>query len=109
MSRKAKPITQAYREILDSQEVRLELVTGDGEVQKIEIRSENKLAYGVAAAVIINALKGDIASVKEITDRVQGKAEQSVNLSGAIATHVWNDKAEDPEDFLSRALSEKQQ
>ena len=108
MSRKAKPITQAYREILDSQEVRLELVTGDGEVRKIEIRSQNKLSYGVAAAVIINALKGDIASVKELTDRVQGKAEQSVNLSGAVATHVWNDNTEDPEDFLSRALSEKQ-
>lgn len=40
----------------------------------------------IALKVVNKALEGDMAAIKEIGDRLDGKAAQSIDLSGSIET-----------------------
>jgi hypothetical protein len=42
----------------------------------------------VASALVNKAAEGDVQAIKEINDRVDGKAPQSVDLTGEIAATV---------------------
>lgn len=47
--------------------------------QQIE---ERKLWPQLADALLAKALEGDVAAIKEVGDRVEGKVAQSVNVGG---------------------------
>lgn len=60
-------------------------------LDNIEIWEEGQLVDGWDAMSIIlikKALEGDIASIKEVLDRMEGKATQSVELGGQVNVNI---------------------
>ncbi len=73
---KTKLITQAYRELLE----------------QLDPKERKTLAQKLARKAVQQALKGNLAALKEITDRTEGKSVQPLSHSGLgsepIAFHV---------------------
>ena len=70
---KSKLVTQAYQELLE----------------KVDSESGKTVAQIIAEKVVIEAQDNNLAAVKEITDRTEGKAAQQVQLSGDINATVY--------------------
>ena len=74
---KTKLITQAYRELLE----------------QLDPEEKKTLAQILARNAVKHARKGNLAALKEITDRTEGKAVQPLSHSGLgsepIAFHVF--------------------
>ncbi len=64
---KSKLVTQAYQELLE----------------EVDRKSGKTFAQIIAEKVIREALNNNLAAVKEITDRTEGKAAQAVVVGGA--------------------------
>jgi hypothetical protein len=66
---------------------------------------EKTLAYGVADALIKQALNGDVSAIKEVFDRTEGKVSQKIDAS--IDVFDWQTAIRDfgilPEDILNEA------
>lgn len=56
-----------------------EAIVDDQGVSKPKLRA-------VAEMLVTKALEGDMAAIKEVADRLDGKAAQAVELSGSIET-----------------------
>ncbi len=73
---KTKLLTQAYRELLE----------------QVDPKERKTLAQKLARKAVQQALKGNLAALKEITDRTEGKSVQPLSHSGLgsepIAFHV---------------------
>ena len=80
---KAKLITQAYRELLE----------------ELDPKERKTLAQQIARKVIDQALKGNLAAVKEVADRTEGKSVQPLSHSGLgsepIAFNVFRGRKRD--------------
>ncbi len=63
---KTKLITQAYRELLE----------------QLDPKERKTLAQRLARKAVQQALKGNLAALKEITDRTEGKSVQPLSHSG---------------------------
>jgi len=75
-------ISDAYRELLKGQNIHVEW-TVNGKKKHLHLESDKNLAYGLASATMMEALKGNIRAMQEIADRVQGKAKQSIDIGGS--------------------------
>ena len=73
---KSKQITQAYQELLET----------------VDRKSGKTLAQIIAENIVKEALNNNLAAVKEITDRTEGKAAQAVvvgGVGGGIRINLW--------------------
>ena len=80
---KTKLLTQAYRELLE----------------QVDPKERKTLAEILARKAVQQALKGNLAALKEITDRTEGKSVQPLSHSGLgsepIAFHVFRGRKRD--------------
>lgn len=74
-----KPLTDELKRRL---RIRLAATTA----KRLGLRTSATVAEGVAASLIAAALAGNVAAFKEIADRLQGRAVQSVQFDGEIRT-----------------------
>jgi hypothetical protein len=80
---KSKLLTQAYRELLE----------------QVDPKERKTLAEILARKAVQQALKGNLAALKEITDRTEGKSVQPLSHSGLgsepIAFNVFRGRERD--------------
>ena len=68
--------TDSLRKVLEAHEMKVSLVVNDNR-KVIDVKCEGKSFYdGIAAVHVMEALKGNLQAIKDISDRVDGKAIQ---------------------------------
>jgi len=65
-----------YNLILDSQKVKMEVLSKSGDVETIELTEKNTIRYGIGIALSREALKGNVNAARELADRTAGKPKQ---------------------------------
>ena len=53
--------------------------TINGKVKTLHLQSTKNMHYGMAAALIMESLKGNVNAVRELVNRVEGRAIQTIN------------------------------
>ncbi len=74
-----------YNEILDSKDINLEITKIDDKgtkTKKINLTSKTTMRYALGVALLKEGLKGNVAAVKELSDRTAGKPPQSIAIKG---------------------------
>jgi hypothetical protein len=84
--------SDTLRSLLEGQNINVTW-TVNGKSKSLIVSATQNMYYGVAASQIMEALKGNVAAQKEIVDRIQGKAPQTLTVKEDI---------EDLDDKLSR-------
>ena len=65
--------TDSLRKVLEAQEMKVSLVVNDNR-KVIDVKCEGKSFYdGIAVVHVMEALKGNLQAIKDISDRVDGK------------------------------------
>ena len=82
-----KAFGETLRELMKAQNIEVQW-TVNGKTKKLSVQSSQDMHYGVAAVCIMEALKGNVAAVKEIANRCDGKAVQQIDHN--IEQHVVN-------------------
>ena len=81
----SKIMSKSLREILNSDEVKLEMThttpSGRKKVQKYDLKVDKNITYALSAALIREALKGNVTATREIIDRVEGKPIQAIDYT----------------------------
>jgi len=57
---------------------------GNKKTKRLNLESSEKTNYGIAAALIVEAVKGNVQAAKELIDRVEGRPKQAVEMSGGL-------------------------
>lgn len=88
------PVSDILRELGEMQDLNLVMTYKDKEGNdkelKIDLTATNgSLNYAVGAVLFNRAIKGDMAAIKELLDRQEGKAKQSIEH-----THVEPERTE---------------
>jgi hypothetical protein len=78
--RKENTYSDTVRALLEATEIDVTFTTADGKTQHRRVTSSKNLYYGIAAAQIMEAMKGDTTAARELIDRVQGKPLASVDV-----------------------------
>ena len=79
--KKGMAISDAMRDILAGCEMSVTLRQPRKKAITYEVTTDKNFAYAVGAAAIYRAIKGDVFAIKEVCDRVQGKAHQSIGIA----------------------------
>lgn len=63
------------------------------EITIVEAGNKRKMKANeaIALTLIKEALNGNIQAIKEIFDRTEGKARQSVSIEGEVKQIIWNE------------------
>jgi len=78
--KKENTYSDTLRSLLEGQDINVTW-TVNGKAKSLLVSSTQNMYYGVAASQIMEALKGNVAAQKEIVDRIQGRAQQNINIS----------------------------
>lgn len=80
--RKGKSTTEYLRELGESKfiEFQVTITKNDGnpETTSIRVESQSEINQLLASRLIADAIKGDHKAIKEILDRTEGRAKQSI-------------------------------
>lgn len=83
--KKSETYSDTLREILEAKKINVTYsITGSkGTVRKkiVKVSSNKNMYFGVAAAMIREALKGNVAASREIVDRIQGRSKQTLHIT----------------------------
>ena len=79
--KKENTYSDTLRDLLAGQDISVTW-TVNGKKKSLKVSSDKNLYYGVASSQIMEALKGNVQAQREIVDRIQGKAPQSIALGG---------------------------
>jgi len=78
--KKSETYSDTLRELLSGQNIEVTW-TINGKEKKLKVSSDKNIYYGIASSQIMEALKGSVQAQKEIVDRIQGKAQQNINMN----------------------------
>ena len=86
--RPSGPISQLLREYGDAYDLSVVITkTKDGEItaQTLQLSTDKQATINqvIAVQLLHMALKGDIRAIREVIDRTEGKAKQSIELGGS--------------------------
>lgn len=102
---KSETYSDTLRSILEAKSINIKYTytdkNGDTQIEHVAVTSDNNMYYGVAAALIREALAGSVQAQKEIADRVQGKAPQTLNVTEKVEN--LDDKLRGAADLLDEA------
>lgn len=79
--KKENTYSDTLRKLLSGKKIKV-VWEVDGKEESLDIKSNKNMYYGIAACQISEALKGNVKAAKEIVDRVQGKAPQTLINEG---------------------------
>ena len=91
--KKEHTFSDTARELMAANSIDVSWTIVDGNGQKktktLQLKSTKNMHYGTAAALIVEALKGNVNALREIINRTEGKAVQKVeaDLKGDIHLH----------------------
>jgi len=104
-----KIISKSLREILESDAVNLEITqvdkAGKKKVQKYDLKVDKNITYALSVALIREGLKGDVRALKEIYDRIDGKAVQAVEIFDCAPDEMENMSQEELKSLRSSIVS----
>jgi hypothetical protein len=83
--KKEDTYSDTMKELLQGNNIKVSWTIND-KVKTLDVSSTKNMYYGIAASQIMEALKGNVAAQKEIVDRVQGKAPQTIINEGTDDT-----------------------
>ncbi len=98
--KKENTYSDTLRSLLEGQDIEVTW-TVNGKKKNLTVSSDKNLYYGVASAQIMEALKGNIQAQKEIIDRIQGKAPQTLTVNEKVEN--LDDKLRGAADLLDEA------
>jgi hypothetical protein len=78
--KKDKCFGDIAREMMDSKEIEISLTLPSGVVKKIGIKSDKTIKQSIIAAMIREAMTGNMQAAKELIDRVDGKVTEKIRL-----------------------------
>lgn len=87
--KKENTFSDIARELMSANEIEIEYTIKD-KTTHLSFKSSKPIYYGVATALIKEALSGKVNAAKELLDRIEGKPNQSIDLRAKIA----NDRIE---------------
>jgi len=58
--------------------------TINGKTKSLQLKSTKNMHYGMAAALIMESLKGNVNAIREIVNRVEGKAIQTISADLSV-------------------------
>lgn len=73
----AKYFGETARELMAAKEIKVTWRIGD-KSRTLKISSDKNMHYGIAAALIVEALQGNTVAARELIDRIDGKPHQSL-------------------------------
>ena len=77
--KKSMCYSDTARELMAAQEIDVSW-TVDGKAKTLKVTSNRNMYYGIVAAQIMEALKGNVQAAKELIDRTEGRARQTISL-----------------------------
>ena len=82
---KVKYFSDTARELMAAKDIDVTWTVG-GKVKTLKLTSSQDMHYGIAAALILEALKGNVVAARELVDRIEGKPLQKIDaeLGGNI-------------------------
>ena len=84
--RKGEAIGDALRELVEAEEITVCVTSRDGNREKsrkthsIRVEDGSNIKIALATIILQKALGGDVAAIREVNDRVDGKARQFVEV-----------------------------
>ena len=82
--KKSETYSDTLRELLSSKKINITYTQTDKDgnpvKRTVEISADKNMYYGIATAQIEAAISGNVQAQKEIIDRIQGKAPQSIDM-----------------------------
>ena len=75
---KGRCFTDAAREMLSAKEIDIFYTAGDEKIKRLHLKSSFTLYHGLVAALIQRGLNGDVAAIKELIDRAEGKVTEHI-------------------------------
>ena len=100
--KKSATYSDTLRDLLTANNISVNFTYTDsnGKERKkaFQVTADKNMYYGIAAAQIMEALKGNVNSAREIIDRIQGKANQPIDMTGDIIYQISEDYKPKPND-----------
>jgi hypothetical protein len=78
--KKENTYSDTLRSLLGGTDIEVSWTSG-GKTKTFKVTSDKNFYYGIAAAQILEALKGDTKSAREIVDRIEGRARQTIEIN----------------------------
>ena len=108
--KKSETYSDTLRAILEAKSINIKYTytdkNGDTQIEHVAVTSDNNMYYGVAAALIREALAGSVAAQREIADRVQGKPPQALDVTTQGDKVTSTPLTKEQEIAISRALKD---
>lgn len=82
---KSETYSDTLKELLQGKDIKVSWNI-NGKEKSLNVSSTKNIYYGIASSQIMEALKGNVQAQKEIVDRVQGKAPQTIVNEGVDET-----------------------
>ena len=89
--KKDKCFGDIAREMMDSKEIEISLTLPSGVVKKIGIKSDKTIKQSIIAAMIREAMTGNLQAAKELIDRVDGKVTEKIDVKNSHGVVVFEE------------------
>ena len=78
-----KTFSDTARELMQATSIDVSW-TINGKTKTLQLKSTKNMHYGMAAALIMESLKGNVNAIREIVNRIEGKAVQTINADLSV-------------------------
>ena len=106
--RKECTYSDTLRSLLEAKEIEITYTITDrdgfDQQETVKVKADKNMYYGIAAAQIREAIKGNVAAQKEIVDRIQGKPPQGIDITTAGDKITETPLTKEEEQAISDAL-----
>tara|TARA_R110002110_G_scaffold60364_1_gene169972 strand:+ start:125 stop:508 length:384 start_codon:yes stop_codon:yes gene_type:complete len=79
--KKGEAWADVARELLDSNEIEINMVMGNGKQKRLSMVADKSFRHAVIIGQINQAMQGNVQSAKELADRTEGKSKETKEIT----------------------------